>query len=68
MQKNKKAGNRATDCGEEEVKREQEFSARSLLEEIEPLLKEYCYGEFCLEGDAITATFPNGQAFQITAK
>ena len=42
------------------------ISAHSFLEELLPLLKEYFYGVFELEGDAITVCFINGKTFRIT--
>ena len=47
---------------------EKQFNSRSLLEEIEPLLKEYFIGGFKLDGEAIIVDFKNGQKFRLTAE
>ena len=37
-----------------------------LLEEIEPLIKEYFIGDFCLKNNALYLSFENGQSFRLT--
>ena len=36
-----------------------------LLQEIEPLLKEYFIGEFEIENNALNMKFKNGQSFKL---
>lgn len=50
----------------EEAKREEYFTAKSLIEEIEPLLKEYFIAENSMEGNQIIMQFPNGQKASIS--
>lgn len=45
---------------------EKQFDAKSLLEEIEPLLREYFIGGFELNSEAIILNFKNGQIFRLT--
>ena len=42
------------------------ISAKDLLEEVEPLLREYFIGEFELTAKAINLNFKNGQKFRLT--
>ena len=50
------------------AKGEPPITARDLLLEILPLLKEYFVGEFSMEECGIVYRLPNGQSFCITAK
>lgn len=47
---------------------EERFDSKSLLEEIEPLLREYFIGRFDLNCEAIILNFKNGQKFRLTAE
>ena len=42
--------------------------AKELLEEIEPLLREYFIGGFELTAEAIILNFKNGQKFRLTVE
>ena len=44
------------------------FNNRSVLEELEPLLKEYFIGGFVLRGEEIILEFKNGQKFSLSVK
>lgn len=45
-----------------------EISCSSLLQEIEPLLREYFISDIELSEEKIVMSFQNGQKFAITAK
>ena len=45
---------------------EGKFTAKSVLEELEPLLKEYFIGGFELGEEEIILEFKNGQKFNLT--
>ena len=45
--------------------KEKNISPIQLLQEIEPLLKEYFIGEFEIENNALSMKFKNGQTFKL---
>ena len=47
---------------------EGKFNSRSVLEELEPLFREYFIGGFELCGEEIKLFFKNGQKFSLTVK
>ncbi len=47
--------------------KEEKINAIELLQEIEPLLKEYFIADVHMEGSALQMKFSNGQTFRITA-
>lgn len=47
---------------------EQTIYAKDLLEEIEPLFREYFIGGFDLTAEAIILNFRNGQKFRLTVE
>ena len=49
-----------------EAKGEERVSAESLLQEIEPLIREYFIGEVILENNEIKINLLNGQKFKMT--
>lgn len=53
---------------DEFAKNEPPISAKELLEEIFPLLKEHFEGKMVCTGRAINYIMPNGQEFIITAR
>lgn len=51
----------------EQENKEEKINAIELLQEIEPLLKEYFIADVHMEGSALQMKFSNGQTFRITA-
>ena len=44
---------------------EENITPLQLLQEIQPLLKEYFIGDFEIEDNALNMTFKNGQTFKL---
>lgn len=47
---------------------EDKITSLSLLQEIEPLIKEYFIAEISLTDEKITLSFENGQKFEVIAQ
>ena len=45
---------------------EKNITPLQLLQEIQPLLKEYFIGEFNIDSNAVNMSFKNGQKFKLT--
>jgi len=50
------------------AKKEEQFSAARLLQEIAPLLEEYFIGTVETEEQSVTISFPNGQKYVLQAR